>query len=118
MAVKYGDTVVVDNFGTITTDTDTATAAGNSGVSCIGHTTLSAHLDSGSGTWTWQFKGPDEVWRTIYGGSDGTTAQAFTAAHMTNIFFADDVLIRGNATSGSSPVWDYQIIGNQQNRGI
>lgn len=95
--------------GTITTDTTTSVAT------CRGWVTLSAHLDSGSGTWTWQFQGPDGVWRSIYGGSDGTVEQAFTASHMINAYFGATVLVRGNASSGSTPVWDYQIMGDQDN---
>ena len=92
--------------GNILTDTTTAS------VSCRGSTTLSTHLANGAGTWTWQFKGPDGVWRTIIGGSDGVTAQQFTASNMINVYFGGDVSVRGNATAGSSPDWDWQIIGN------
>jgi len=97
-------------FGTITTDTTT------DAVVCSGFVTLSAHLDSGSGTWTWQFMGPDGVWRDLYGGETGTTAQSFSASHMVNAFFGNDVRLRGNATSGSSPQWDWQIFSNPRNR--
>jgi len=97
-------------FGTVTTDTTTDS------VVCSGFVTLAAHLDSGSGTWTWQFKGPDGVGRNIFGGSDGTTVQSFTATNMINAYFGNDVQIRGSATSGSSPQWDYQIISNPRNR--
>ena len=45
------------SHGTITTNTTTDE------VSCRGWATLSAHLDSGTGTWTWEFKGIDGVWR-------------------------------------------------------
>lgn len=98
------------DFGTVTTDTTTDS------VICSGFVTLAAHLDSGSGTWTWQFKGADNTWRDVYGGSDGTTLQSFTATHMINAYFGNDVQIRGSATSGSSPQWDYQIISNPSNR--
>lgn len=97
-------------FGTVTTDTTT------DDVICSGFVTLAAHLDSGSGSWTWQFKGPDGVWRDIYGGSDGTTVQTFTGSHMVNVFFGNDARVRGNATSGSSPQWDWQIFSNVRNR--
>lgn len=97
-------------YGTITTDTTTDE------VVCSGFVTLSAHLDSGSGTFTWQFKGPDNVWRDIYGGSDGTTVQSFTASHIINVFFGNDARVRGNATSGTSPQWDWQIFSNVRNR--
>ncbi len=107
---KYGDSVTFTNYGPITTDTTTDV------VTCRGWVTLTAHLASGSGTWTWQFKGPDGTWRSIYGGSAFTTEQAFTASHMTNVYFGGDVLVRANATSGSSPVWAWQIIGDQDNR--
>jgi hypothetical protein len=96
--------------GTITTNTQTDV------VSCRGWATLSAHLDSGTGTWTWQFKGPDGVWRSVYAGSDGTTEQVFTATNMINVYFGTDVKVRGNATSGSSPQWDWQIMSNPSNR--
>lgn len=99
------------NYGTVTTDTSTDSVA------CRGWATLSAHLDSGTGTWTWEFKGPDGVWRSIYAGSDGTTEQAFTGSHMINVFFGGDVLIRGTGSSGSSPQWDWQIVSNVANRG-
>ena len=98
-------------FGTVTTDTVTEW------VSCRGWATLAAHLDTGSGTWTWQFKGPDGVTRDIYGGADGTTVQSFTGTHMVNVYFGNDVTVRGSATSGSSPEWDWQIFSNVVNRG-
>ena len=97
-------------YGTITTNTTTDT------VVCSGFVTLSAHLDSGGGTWTWQFKGPDNVWRDIYGGSDGTVLQSFSGSHMVNAYFGNDTPIRGSATSGSSPQWDWQIFSNLRNR--
>jgi hypothetical protein len=97
-------------FGTVTTDTTTDS------VVCSGYVTLAAQLDSGSGTWTWQFKGPDGVWRSIYGGNEGTTEQAFTASHMINAYFGNDVQIRGSATGGTNPQWDWQIFSNIRNR--
>ena len=81
-------------------------------VSCRGLTTLTAHLASGAGTWTWQFQGVDGVPRTLYGGATGETAQVFTASNMVNVYFGGDVLVRGSATAGASPNWDYQLIGN------
>lgn len=99
------------NYGTITTDTST------SAVTCRGWATLSAHLDSGSGTWTWEFRGPDGVWRTIYAGTDSVTAQVFTSSNAVNVFFGGDVRVRGTASSGSSPQWDWQIMSNLANRG-
>ena len=98
------------DFGTITTDTTTDEVA------CNGWVTMSAHLDSGSGTWLWEFKGPDSVWRSIYGSSDNITEQAYTATNMVNAFFADDVKVRATASSGSSPQWDWQIFSNPWNR--
>lgn len=99
------------NYGTITTNTTTDSVA------CRGWATLSAHLDSGSGTWTWQFKGPDGVWRDIYAGADNGTLLSFSDTHMVNVFFGGDMLVRGNATGGTSPQWDWQIVGNLANRG-
>ncbi len=97
-------------YGTITTDTTT------SEVACRGWVTLSAHLDSGTGSWTWQFKGIDGVWRSIYGGSTGETEQVFTGTHMINAYFGTDVTVRGNASAGSTPQWDYQIMSSHLNR--
>lgn len=97
-------------YGQVTTDTSTRS------VKCNGFVTLSAHLGSGSGTWTWQFRGPDGTWRSIYGGNDGTVEQAFTGSHMVNVYFGNDVAIRGNATLGSSPEWNWQIMSNPSNR--
>jgi len=98
-------------FGTITTNTTTDEVSVRGWVSCT------AHLDSGSGTWTWEFKGPDGVWRTIIGGTDMITAQVYTAANSINSFFGGGVKVRGNASAGSTPVWDWQIFGNPSNRG-
>ena len=97
-------------YGTVSTDTSTAS------VKCRGWTTLCAHLDSGTGTWTWEFMGADGVWRVLYGAADNITAQAYTATHMVNIYFGSDVLVRGTGSSGSSPQWDWQILGNLANR--
>jgi len=92
-----------DAYGTVSTATTTDES------SCRGTVTLSAHLTSGSGTLTWQFKGIDGTWRSIYGGADGTTAQAFTASHMVNVLFGGDVRVRGSSSGGT---WDWQVIGN------
>ena len=97
-------------YGTLATDASAAA------VSVHGWATLSAHLDSGTGTLTWEFKGADGVWRSIYGGTDGTTVQAFTATHMANVFFGADVNVRATGSSGSSPVWDWQIMSSPANR--
>jgi len=74
--------------------------------------TLSAHFDSGSATITWEFMGPDGVARGIYSGSNNTTLQAFTATHMCNCFFAGDVSVRPVLSNGSTPVVDWQVMGN------
>ena len=83
---------------------------------CRGWTTRSAHLDGGSGTWTWQFAGPDKEFRDIYAGGDGTTVQSFTATHMINVYFGGDVIVRGVASGSSSPTWDWQVMGSLANR--
>lgn len=98
------------SWGTLETD------ASVEGVSLKGWATLSAHLDSGSGTLTWEFKGVDGVWRTILGGSDFLTEMEFTASHMVNVFFGTDVNVRCTGSSGSSPVWDWQIMSSVANR--
>lgn len=108
--IKYGDAAILTNYGTITTDTAT------SEVKCRGYVTLSAHLTTGSGTWTWQFKGPDGTWRSIIGGSDFITEQVYTTTNMINVFYGGEVQVRADATSGSSPSWSWQIIGDQDNR--
>ena len=97
-------------YGTVTTNTSTDV------VSCRGWVTLSAHLDSGTGTWTWEFKGPDGVWRSIIGGTDHVTAQVYTATNTVNVFFGTDVAVRGTGSSGTSPVWDWQIMSSPFNR--
>lgn len=99
-------------YGTITQNNVETEA-----VACRGWVTLSAHYDSGSGTLTWEFKGPDGVWRSIYGGTDGTTEQAFTDSHMVNVFFGGDVLVRVAVTLATNPQIDWQVIGNVANRG-
>ncbi len=94
-------------YGTLTTDTSTT------GASVSGYVTMSAHLDSGSGTLTWEFKGPDGVWRTIY---NGTTAVSGTASHMNTVYFGCDVKVRATGSGGTSPVWDWQIMSAVANR--
>jgi len=86
-------------------------------VSCRGWTTLAMHIDSGSGTWTWEFKGVDGVTRTILGSATNTAALTFTASNMVNVFFGSDVRVRGTlSSSASTPRFDYQIMGNPSNR--
>ena len=97
-------------YGTITGDTSTDWC------SCRGWVTLSNHIDSGTGTMTWSFKGPDGVERTIIAGSDNITAQAYTASHMVNVFFGGDVQVRGTVSGSSTPQFDWQIIGSSWNR--
>ena len=97
-------------YGTLTTDASTDSA------SVRGWATLSAHLDSGTGTLTWEFKGADGVWRNIFGGTDNVTVQSYSASHMCNAFFGSDVNIRATGSSGSSPVWDWQIMSSPVNR--
>lgn len=97
-------------FGTVTTDTQTVS------VSCRGWATMSAHLDSGVGTWTWQFKGPDGVWRNIYAGGNSITLQAYTVNNIINVYFGTDVAVRGSATAGTTPVWKWQIMSGPNNR--
>jgi hypothetical protein len=98
------------NSGSLESDTTTGTAI------CRGWATLSAHLTSGTGTLTWQFKGPDNTWRSIYAGADGTTEQVFTASHMLDVYFGDEVRVRAVGSSGSSPVWKWQLLSNVSNR--
>jgi hypothetical protein len=97
-------------FGTLTTDASTDE------VGCRGWATLSAHLDSGAGTLTWEFKGADGVWRTILGQTDHITPEVYTASNMINVFFGSDVKVRGTGSAGTSPVWDWQIMSNPVNR--
>ena len=75
-------------------------------VACRGWSTLSCHKDSGTGTWTWEFQGVDGVWRTILGTATSITPLSFTASNMVNV-----------SGSGSTPVFDWQIMGNPANRG-
>lgn len=75
--------------------------------------TLSAHYDAGTGTMTWEFQGPDGVWRSIY---EGATEQTFTGSHMKNIYFADDVLVRGTVSGATGLTLDYQLMSNYFNR--
>jgi hypothetical protein len=53
----------------------------------------------------------------VIAGSDYVTEMAFTATNMINVFFGSKVKIRGNASSGSTPVWDWQINCNVANKG-
>jgi len=98
------------SFGTLTTDTST------SATSCRGWATLAGYLDSGTGTLTWEFKGADGVWRIIVAGADNITPQAYTATHMLNVFFGNQVAVRATGSSGSTPVWDWQVMSNPSNR--
>lgn len=100
------------NYGEATTDNVPTV-----GVACRGWSTFSAHLETGAGTWTWQFKGPDGEWREVYGGADNATLQSYTATHMVNFFFGGDVEVRGVPSAGTGPRWKWQIIGNVANRG-
>ena len=93
-------------YGTITSVTTTDV------ISCRGATTLSAHVDAGTLTMTWQFKGPDGVWRDLYAGSDNTDVQTYTATNMLNLYFGSDVSVRGNVTAASGLTLDWQIIGS------
>ena len=94
--------------GTLTTDTPTDSS------SVAGLVTCAAELDSGSGTLTWQFYGPDGVWRTVY---DGLTSRVYTGTHMFTVWFGDKVAIRAVGSASSSPVWDWQIMSNPANVG-
>ena len=95
-------------YGTLAGTTDETSVA-----SCRGAVTLSSHIMGGTGVVTWQFKGPDGVWRGIYGGTTGNTAQAFTnESHMVNVYFGGDVSVKGVLSGGSSADFDYQIIGS------
>lgn len=99
------------------TTSGTFTADGNGNAARVqGWCTCTAHYDSGSGTVTWQFRGTDNVWRSIYGGSGSTTEQAFTATHAVNFFFGGDVHVRPVLSGSSTPQIDYQIMGNRGNR--
>jgi hypothetical protein len=95
----------------------TITANGNSNSAIVrGWTTMALHIDGGTGTFTWQFKGPDGVWRSMYGGTDNITLHQYTANHMFNMFFGGDVRVRVVTSSASTLEADYQIIGNVSNR--
>lgn len=97
-------------YGTITGNTSTEE------VVVTGYVTVAAHFDAGTGTITWEFKGPDGVWRSILGGSDNITAQEYTASNMVNFYFGDDVLVRGTVSFSSGLTLDYQILSNGSNR--
>jgi hypothetical protein len=98
-------------FGRLSTNTSTPF------VSCRGWTTLAMHIDNGTGTWTWEFKGVDGETRTILGSANNTSALVFTASNMVNVFFGSDVRVRGTlSSSGGTPRFDYQIMGNPSNR--
>lgn len=98
-------------FGTLNSDGST------DAVACRGWSTLSCHKDSGAGTWTWEFRGVDGVWRTIIGTSTSIAPFAFTVSNMVNVYFGTDVSVRGTLSSGAStPVFDWQIMGNPNNR--
>jgi hypothetical protein len=84
---------------------------------CTGWCTLWAIGDFGGGTLTWQHKGMDGAWRSIYSGSTGETEQAFTANHMQNAFFGNDTHVRGTLDGSTSPDLDWEIRGNPANRG-
>lgn len=97
-------------YGTISSVTTTDE------VSCRGWVTLVGHLDAGTLSVTWQFKGADGVWRDIYAGSDNVTVQTYSASHMVNVFFGSDVRVRGNVTTATDLTFDWQILGNVANR--
>ena len=81
-----------------------------------GWVTCTVHFTGGTGTMTWNFRGPDSTERAIVSGSDNITAQAYTATHMVNFFFAAPVEIRGTASAtGSTPVLDWQIFCDPAN---
>ncbi|GAH72543.1 unnamed protein product, partial [marine sediment metagenome] len=83
-------------YGSLETDASTDEVA------CRGWATLSAHLTSGSGTFTWEFKGADGVWRTILGQSDHITEETYTTSNMINVFYGAGVRVRGTDSAGSS----------------
>ena len=97
-------------FGTLTANGSTDE------VSVRGWATLSCHIDSGTGTMTWEFKGIDGVWRTIIAAVDNITPQVYTATNMLNVFFGTGVKVRGTLSAGSTPVFDWQIMSNPSNR--
>lgn len=98
-------------FGTITTATE------GPPVVARGETTLIAFLDSGTATMTWQFQGPDGVWRDILAGADFQTVTQYTASHMVNVFFGNDVKVRLVTSGVASPQVDWQVLSNVANRG-
>lgn len=85
-------------------------------VVCRGWVTISCHVASGTIGVTWQFKGPDGVYRDIYAGSDNVTVQTYSATHQFNVFFGNDVRVRGNVTTATGLTANWQIIGNLANR--
>lgn len=102
-------------YGTLSADGSTTS------VLCTGWVSLAAigggGNNFGGGTITWQWLGMDGTWRTIYSGSTGETAQAFTANHMLNAFFANDTHVRGTLASSTSPTLYWEIRSNPANRG-
>lgn len=97
-------------YGTLSADGST------DWVSVRGWVTVTAHGDYGSGTLTWKYKGVDGIEQTILGGTDKSTAQAFTDDHMANFYFGTDVVVRGTLASSTSPDIDWQIMSNPANR--
>jgi hypothetical protein len=100
-------------YGTLTTDIPTDS------VNCRGWTTCTAALDAGTGVLTWEYKGPDGIWRGIVGDSNGFIEPAvFTSeSHMFNVFFGGDVQVRATGSSAAGGLtWDWQIFGNVANR--
>lgn len=95
------------SHGNVTTNTQSDV------VKVQGWVTLSAHLASGSGTCTWQFKGPDGTFRNLY--INGTTQCTATATNMWTVNFADMVEVRADFTAGTTPNWDWQIFSNPHN---
>lgn len=99
------------NYGTLT--------ANGSGdwVSVCGWATLICTGTWDTATMTWKVMAADGNEVSIFGGSDNITEQAYTADHMVNVFFGDDVSVRGTVSSvGGSTDLDWQIIGNPNNR--
>jgi len=99
------------------------TATSSDSTEVAGYATLSGHLDSGTGTFTWEFKGPDGVWRNIFlqgwvadGSAITSVVAAFTGSHVINVFFADDVLVRVTASSVSTPQFDWQVMSSPTKR--
>ena len=94
---------IYQGFGQLTTDTETDEVAAR------GTTTISIHLASGTGTFSWEFKGPDGIWRPLL---EVSSPLVFTASAMVNVQFGGDARVRGVATSGVSAVWNWQIFGS------